>query len=108
MGKSPADVVRFVRLTPLEREIVDALVDAYPGSLTRRKIAARAYALDPNGGPLSAENCVSVHLSRLRDRLRSVGWQTIGATQDGIRLAPSDGRHNGKSIVNDRRVTLTA
>lgn len=71
-----------VALSPTERKIVDALSGAYPDGLSNKDIILVVYGDDPDGGPLSARNCINVHLHSIRKRIRAAGW-TVGADARG-------------------------
>lgn len=92
MSAPTLGAVSTVARTPLERALIDALVGAYPVAQTRQQIASKMYALDPDGGPITAENTVSATLTRMRARLAAAGWATTrggnGRNGHGIKLTP--------------------
>jgi DNA-binding response OmpR family regulator len=61
-------------LAKLEHRIIDAMVRAYPRSVTRAGLVDVLYFDDPDGGPDSAENIVAVMMVRLRKKLPPYGW----------------------------------
>ncbi len=83
-GTSPA-VILDAGLTPLELAIMEPLVKAFPRTMTRGQIAAQVYALDPNGGPLTAEQGLSVHMYYIRKKIQPLGWRVGGTYERGGR-----------------------
>lgn len=83
----PVRALSHAPLRPMQRRIIDVLSKTYPRGLSAVAIASRVYASDPNGGPMSADNAVSVHLHAARPILSRYGW-TVGAAgeQGNIRL----------------------
>lgn len=81
-GASP-NVILDAGLTPLERSIMEPLVKAFPRPMTRAQIAAQVYALDPNGGPLTAEQGLSVHMYYIRKKIQPLGWRVGGTYERG-------------------------
>lgn len=74
----PARALSNAPLRPMQRRIIDVLSKTYPRGLSAVAIASRVYASDPDGGPMSADNAVSVHLHAARRIIRQYGW-TVGA-----------------------------
>ncbi len=104
MTELPLEAIQYMPMTPMERSIFLALLNAHPRPLTRRQIAEQVYALDPNGGPLSAENAISVHLHHMRPRMRKFGWEASGrrghssvALQPFATMVKEDLRMQGRS-----------
>jgi hypothetical protein len=91
-GEVPAKALASVPLRPTARRIIDALASVYPRGLSARQIADRVYADDPNGGPESAEDAMSVHMHRARPIIQGYGW-TVGASgkHGNIRLQRIEG-----------------
>lgn len=83
-GAAPIDSLVTARLSPEQLRIIDALASAYPRGITRRVLADIVFADDPNGGPDSAENQMSVQMHWMRPTLRQLGW-TVGVRK-GSRL----------------------
>lgn len=87
------DQLRHINLSsPTQARILDVLARYYPASLSLMRIAEIVWADDINGGPDDAQNCVSVHMHRLRPVLQALGWH-IGRNPggQGIRLwAPGE------------------
>ena len=83
----PARALSKVPLRPMQRRIIDVLAKTYPRGLSAIDIASRVYASDPDGGPMSADNAVAVHLHGARRAIRQYGW-TVGAAGEhgNIRL----------------------
>lgn len=73
-GEVPVDALRDVALPPTAKVIIAALADAYPRGLSRQALVQRVYGLKPSGGPLTAENVISVTIARTRPRLAASGW----------------------------------
>lgn len=82
-GQTPIDALRDVELSPTAQVIIEALVEAYPRGLTRQALVRRVYGLKPSGGPLTAENVVSVTLARTRPRLAPLGWTVSNKRRPG-------------------------
>lgn len=80
--------LRYVRVTPFQRKVLDVLINTFPKALSARQIADRVYADDPNGGPENSENCISVRLYAIRKAIKHLGWTAgaLGHEQEGIRL----------------------
>jgi hypothetical protein len=76
------DTNREVSSSPTEQKIFD-LVCASPHGITRDEIVDALYGSDPEGGPLSAHNAVSVHLVRLNKKLLLRGMQIKGWGHSG-------------------------
>lgn len=72
VASDPMEEAR-ARLSKLERAILDTVVRR-PG-LPSVEIAARIYADRPDGGPLTANNCVTVAVVRANRKLRPLGLQ---------------------------------
>jgi hypothetical protein len=71
----------------MQRRIIEVLSKTYPYGLSATAIAERVYASDPDGGPDSADNAVSVHLHAAKPIIRQYGWQVGAFGQRGsIRL----------------------
>ena len=87
------EALRFLGVTPTQRKVLDALIEIYPRTTSARDIADRVYALDPSGGPESGENQMAVQMTKMRPKLRAIGWDigAAGRRRGGIRLwAPGD------------------
>ena len=87
MTEAGFSALEAISLPPMERRVLDTLLAAFPKELTAVQIADRVWSDDPNGGPQTAHNGVSVYMNRLRHKIRAYGW-TAGAGQGhkGIRL----------------------
>lgn len=85
--------LRYIRVTTLQRQVLDVLINAFPRTLSTRQIADRVYADDPNGGPDKAEGCIEVSLYRIRKVIKHVGW-TAGTSgpHGGIGLRQIEAR----------------
>ncbi len=66
--------LRHVSLPPNERRVLNELINVYPSHLSVRQLVDRVWALDPNGGPDTADNAISVYLHRMRPILLEFGW----------------------------------
>jgi hypothetical protein len=87
------EALRFLEVTPTQLRILEAMIEIYPRTASAREIADRVYALDPSGGPESGENQMAVQMTKMRPKLRSIGWDigAAGRRRGGIRLwAPGD------------------
>lgn len=87
------EALRFLDVTPTQRKVLDAMIEIYPRTASAREIADRVYALDPSGGPESGENQMAVQMTKMRPKLRAIGWDigAAGRRRGGIRLwAPGD------------------
>lgn len=82
-------VLLDVKLSPLEKSLMNVLVDVYPRGISRNALVDALYANDPNGGPLTALNLVSVYICRLRPKIQLHGWTIAGRYSPALyRLAP--------------------
>lgn len=73
-------------MPPVMERIV--LVLASAGGLSRRELADRVYADDPDGGPDTAENCISSTINIYRGRLAATGWRIRSSSWTGYWLEP--------------------
>lgn len=81
------DALRHVPAAPRERALMDILVQSYPRHMSISQLADRLYADDMDGGPVTANRCVSQLLFRIRARLKPLGWTAYGMGQvKGVRL----------------------
>lgn len=78
----PAKGLNDAKLSKLERRIVSSLADAFPRGVTKDRLISDLWFDDPNGGPDTAGNMVSVVVSRLRPKLEQHGW-TIPRQKSG-------------------------
>ena len=81
--KISADALREAPMERRMRDLLDALVRAYPRSVTIDHLADCLYAADPNGGPDNPGNSIRVYISRLRKILPQYGW-TIPSNRSGF------------------------
>lgn len=58
-----------------EREVVAALVKAYPKPVTIDRLVFAVYGNDIDGGPDNAAQTVRQFISRIRHRLPEYGWR---------------------------------
>lgn len=56
------------------RRIVEELASVYPGSMTMEQLIHALYGDDPEGGPLAADNSISVYNWRIRKVIEPHGW----------------------------------
>ncbi len=82
-GDVPVDALRDVALPPTAKVIIAALADAYPRGMSRQALVQHVYGLKPSGGPLTAENVVSVTMARTRPRLAPLGWTVSNKRRPG-------------------------
>jgi DNA-binding response OmpR family regulator len=80
-------------LTPMEARIFDALWQATSrgGMLALLELTAIAYSDEPDGGPLGADKCVSVHLVHLRRKLERIGVAIMNVRGAGYVLGWDSG-----------------
>lgn len=83
-------------LTGTERLIVSHLVTRYPLGVSKQALFDDLYGLDPDGGPESGVNVISVFVCHLRRKLNQYGWDIprngSGSGNMGFyRLAPIGG-----------------
>lgn len=71
-------------LDPHERLLVEELARIYPRGTTISHLVHSLYGADPNGGPDTAHQAISVYMSRARRKLADFGWTiTKGRTGPG-------------------------
>ena len=58
----------------LSRTLVTELAMAYPGTVSMERLIDVLYGDDPQGGPLSADNAISVYNWRIRKVIEPLGW----------------------------------
>lgn len=92
-GRAPIEGLASAPLGNLERRLVEAMVQAYPRSLTKNYLIEFLYSDDPDGGPESVGSILAVMMTRLRKKLPAYGWtiplNTRGAGNYGrYRLEP--------------------
>ena len=68
------EALKWVRLSPSERVIVNALAEAYPARMSGEQLAIRLYSGVRNGGPLYARRVIDVHMHSIRKKIAAVGW----------------------------------
>jgi|GEM_PF-4540615 len=56
--------------------ILDAIIEG-GGSASADQIISHVYGLNPNGGPMTAANCVRVTICRIRPDLNALGYDII-------------------------------
>lgn len=62
-----------VRLTPMQKRIVDRVHKAGPAGATLEMLTSYVWANDINGGPLCARNSIWVQVSKANQRLAAIG-----------------------------------
>lgn len=70
---TPKSVVDGLRLTPTERRLADLLRRSIGSWVPVERIVFALWGDDPNGGPVNAAQNVTVHVARLRRKLRGTG-----------------------------------
>jgi hypothetical protein len=90
--RAPIEGLTSAVMGPIERRIVEALVRAYPRSITRDRMVDIVYADERDGGPDRAQVIMSILMGRLRPKLVQFGW-TIpkarsGKGSEGYHLEP--------------------
>lgn len=68
----------FLELTPQQRVILKVFLERYPRQVPKAVLINALWGLDPNGGPLSVDNGISVRVHQLNVRLRPYGWAIKG------------------------------
>lgn len=71
----PDFLVEAPGLMPLDRKLIQVLIDCFPRSLTRDQLADAVYALDPQGGPDGANNVIACRLVNVRRVVVNYGWR---------------------------------
>ena len=66
--RPPRDVLRFAKLSPLARSVVDILARTYPRTLSADDLASLVYSDDPDGGPLGAGRSIACDHGSLQRR----------------------------------------
>lgn len=80
----PADSLTDLKLTPMRRKLVSALVKAFPRPVSTAYLKDYMWAEDPYGGPDSDSNTLDVQISMTNRELRQIGWR-IKAMSTGLR-----------------------
>lgn len=70
---NPADIARKLRLSWQQRAMFDVFAGNFGKFISGRQIADVIYADDPDGGPVNAENVISVPMPSFREKLRKHG-----------------------------------
>jgi hypothetical protein len=78
----PMQALADARLSPQQRIMVRALIEAFPRFVERDRLFDELYGFDPNGGPENIANAVAVRLFHIRKALRPLGW-TITKSKGG-------------------------
>lgn len=91
-ARSPVEALASAIMGSVERRIVEALIAAYPKSITRDRMVEILYRDESDGGPTDAPTVVSILMGRLRVKLALHGW-TIpkargGPGSEGYHLEP--------------------
>jgi DNA-binding response OmpR family regulator len=82
------DLLKWVKLSPGERRVMDILLSAHPRRLTNARIADLMWTDDPTGGPEGGSAVVRVHLRRIRKKIAHLGWTAgVGSAGFGIGLS---------------------
>lgn len=59
----------FLELTPMERELFDAIYEYFPRAVTAETVTVRLHHVGADG--------LRVHTSRMRAKIRKHGWEVI-------------------------------
>jgi hypothetical protein len=70
---------------PLRRRLIETLIDA-TAPVPASDLADAVYADDPDGGPLSAVECVRAFVWRMRPDLQAIGYRVVSGPWSGYRL----------------------
>lgn len=73
-----------IRVTPIQAEILAAILERYPENASNDYILSRIY--NGVGEPDNAEHTLRVHAYGIRRRLRGLGWTVRGNWGRGYRL----------------------
>lgn len=73
----PVDGLKAIPFTPLERRLIDAVVEIYPRSARREYLIDAVWGTDPNGGPVDPNNNIDVHRVRINRVMRPIGWEVV-------------------------------
>lgn len=73
-----ANGLKAVPMPASERTIVSVLVGAYPELVQTSLLIREVWANDPAGGPLDAQNNISVKVHRINQRIKPYGWRIRG------------------------------
>jgi DNA-binding response OmpR family regulator len=76
---------RLIPLSPAQSALVSRLIGA-GGFVPMRALIDVLYGDDPEGGPLTADLCVRVNVTRIRRKLRGTGVRLHGLQWHGYRL----------------------
>lgn len=79
------DEMDALRKPRKEQLALDAMILAYPGAVHSDKIAQAIYD-DVGDGEPETRNALMSHMSKLRKKLRSIGWDIDGCRFVGYRL----------------------
>jgi DNA-binding response OmpR family regulator len=82
---SPLALLSAVRLSPQQRAIAEALAEQLGRWVTSERLITRVYG-DRYGGPLNANNQISVVVAQMQRRLNVVGLKIEGRTWHGRRM----------------------
>lgn len=77
------------KLTPREAEIMAVVIDRYPRMATMADIFAGIYGMADE--PENATYMLRVYITKLRSRLKPIGWTLINIHSRGYRLAEWEG-----------------
>lgn len=75
-----------LRLPRRERAILEYLMENERKFVSPSRLADATYAEETDGGPLQADNCIMSHVSKLRRKLKNLGWTIEGRRFEGYRL----------------------
>jgi DNA-binding response OmpR family regulator len=92
-ARAPIEALSSAAFTHQQRQMVVELMRAYPKAVSRNRLFALLYDLDPNGGPENVSNAIAVRINKIRNAIERFGW-TIPRQRGGVgiqglyRLAP--------------------
>ena len=75
-------LLREIALPRHQLQILSALIDAFPRGCTKEFLIDVLYGSEPDGGPLTANNIISIYFSHLRPVLADYGW-TVSHGRNG-------------------------
>lgn len=70
----PVAALAEIRMPPGQMKVMWELLRAYPKYVTMDSLIHALYSDDPDGGPLTPRNIMSVMMCRIREQLAPLGW----------------------------------
>ncbi|MGI9489293.1 MAG: helix-turn-helix domain-containing protein [Geminicoccaceae bacterium] len=76
---------KLIPLRPSEAVLMSRLMGA-KGFVTMNDLIDALYGMEPDGGPLTADECVRVNMSRIRRKLGGTGVRIVGRSWHGYMI----------------------